>query len=194
MQQPEDIEIIRQVLGGRQASYALLVDRYRHMVFSVALKYAGSREEAEEIAQDAFIKAYRALADYKGAGKFSTWLYTITRTTALSHLRSKKGAVMLMEEEQLHATAETRPVEQIQNQSEKRSQEELLRKAISYLSPTDAQVLTLFYHGEQTIEEIGLVMELNANNVKVRLFRARQKLREVLETHYPSELKYLKEK
>lgn len=194
MHQPADIEIIQQVLSGRPAAYALLVDRYKHLVFSIALKYAGNREEAEEIAQDAFIKAYRALSDYKGAGKFSTWLYTIVRTTALSQLRSRRGATMLMEEEQLHATMETRLPEQVQNLSEQRSQEELVRKAIGYLAPSDAQVLTLFYHGEQTIEEIGAIMELNTNNVKVKLFRARQKLREVLEKYYPAELKYLKEK
>ncbi|RYD56426.1 MAG: sigma-70 family RNA polymerase sigma factor [Sphingobacteriales bacterium] len=193
MRQLEDTEIIKLVLQGQQAQYGLLVARYQHFVFTLALRFVKNREEAEEIAQDAFVKAYRCLSDYRAEGKFSTWLYTIVRTTALSTLRTRKGNVILAEPEQLNAVFENQNTNTATvSITEQRSQQDLIRKAINYLPETDAQVLTLFYTAEQSLEEIGLILGLNANHVKVRLFRARQKLRDVLETKYPNELKHLK--
>ncbi len=87
---PSDIEIIGAVLNGNQASYAQIVERHKAFVFTLVLRYIKNREDAEEVAQDVFIKAYRALADFKGASKFSTWLYTIITTTCISFLRKKK--------------------------------------------------------------------------------------------------------
>jgi RNA polymerase sigma factor (sigma-70 family) len=191
MQQLEDTEIIKLVLQGQQAQYALLVGRYQHFVFTLALRFVKSREEAEEIAQDTFVKAYRCLNDYRGEGKFSTWLYTIVRTTALSALRSNKANTLSAEPELLATIADDRS-SAASNIPEQRSQQELLRKVISTLPETDAQILTLFYQAEQTIEEIGVILGLSPNLVKVRLFRARQKMRELLETQYPNEIKYLR--
>ena len=85
-----DTDIITQVLGGNQQAYALLVDRYQNFVFTIVLRYIKSREDAEEVSQDVFVKAYRSLADFKGAAKFSTWLYTVTTTTCITFLRKKK--------------------------------------------------------------------------------------------------------
>ncbi len=78
---PSDIEIISAVLNGNQQAYAVIVQRHQTFVFTLVLRYIKNREDAEEVAQDVFVKAYKALADFKGASKFSTWLYTITNTT-----------------------------------------------------------------------------------------------------------------
>ena len=72
-----DNEIISKVLDGDQQAYAVLVNRYQNYVFTLTLRIMKTREDAEEVAQDVFIKAYRSLADFRGASKFSTWLYTI---------------------------------------------------------------------------------------------------------------------
>ena len=90
--QPEslDTDIISQVVKGDHNAYATLVERYQNYVFTIVLRYVKSREDAEEVAQDVFVKAYRSLADFKGNSKFSTWLYTITTTTCISFLRKKK--------------------------------------------------------------------------------------------------------
>lgn len=190
MRQLEDTEIIKLVLQGRQEQYALLVARYQHFVFTLALRIVNNREEAEEIAQDAFVKAYRCLSDYRATGKFSTWLYTIVRTTALSALRSRKNNIQPTGPEVFGTIIDIPHQENAAGFSELRSQQDLLRKAIDRLPETDAQVLTLFYHAEQTIDEIGVILGIAPNTIKVRLFRARQKLREILDTQYKSELKH----
>jgi RNA polymerase sigma-70 factor (ECF subfamily) len=69
-----DNDIISLVVGGDQQAFALLIDRYRNFVFTIVLRYVKAREDAEEVAQDVFIKAYRSLADFRGQSKFSTWL------------------------------------------------------------------------------------------------------------------------
>ncbi len=90
MQQQTDQALITAVLDGNSAAYAELVNRHKRFVFTMAMKFAKNREDAEEIAQDCFIKAYRSLGTFKNTSKFSTWLYTITYTTAMSFLRKKK--------------------------------------------------------------------------------------------------------
>src|SRR5579863_4470169 len=85
-----DTEIINQVLHGEQAFYAHLVQRYQQYVFTLVLRFTDNREDAEEISQDIFVKAYRSLADFRGESKFSTWLYTIVRTSCITFLRKKK--------------------------------------------------------------------------------------------------------
>src|SRR6201991_2554666 len=85
-----DIELIQQTLSGNQSAYAALVKRHQRFVFTLAMRFAKNREDAEEIAQDCFVKAYRALGTFKQDSKFSTWLYTITYTTAMTFLRKKR--------------------------------------------------------------------------------------------------------
>ena len=85
-----DNEIITRVLRGEHQVYSDLVTRYQNFVFTLALRYTPVREDAEEIAQDVFVKAYKALKDFRGESKFSTWLYSIVNSTAITFLRKKK--------------------------------------------------------------------------------------------------------
>ena len=103
---PEDMDIIARVLNGDHQSYSILVERYRNYVFTITLRYVKGREDAEEVSQDVFVKAYRSLADFKGAAKFSTWLYTITTTSCLTFLRKKKVAVHSLDNEKVFAVAD----------------------------------------------------------------------------------------
>src|SRR5688572_33008798 len=103
---PNDNEIISRVLQGEQAPYAELVKRYQNFVFTIALRYTPNREDAEEIAQDVFVKAYRSLADFRGESKFSTWLYTIVTTTCITFLRKKKLPIHSLDNE--HRSEERR--------------------------------------------------------------------------------------
>jgi RNA polymerase sigma-70 factor (ECF subfamily) len=79
-----DTELIKKVLGGEKAAYADLMKRHQRFVFTLALRFAKNREDAEEIAQDCFIKAYRSLNTFRSTSKFSTWLYSIVYTTAMT--------------------------------------------------------------------------------------------------------------
>ena len=101
MDTEQDHKYIKRVLAGDRNAYAVLVDRYKDMVFSLALKLMHNREEAEEIAQDAFVKAYRSLSGFKGNSRFSTWLYRIVYNTAISSLRRKEVEKVQMDEANL---------------------------------------------------------------------------------------------
>jgi DNA-directed RNA polymerase specialized sigma24 family protein len=94
-----DIDTINRVLRGDQQAFAGLVERHQNLVFTIVLRYLKSREDAEEVAQDVFVKAFRSLADFKGESKFSTWLYTIATTSSLTWLRKKRPDVRSLDDE-----------------------------------------------------------------------------------------------
>ncbi len=187
--EPSDIEIISTVLNGNKHAYAQIVQRYQAYVFTLTLRYIKSREDAEEVAQDIFIKAYRALADFKGASKFSTWLYTITTTTCITFLRKKKLTVQSIYDEQVFERADTNLAVMGANSVEQKSRVSMVTNAIALLSPDDAEIVTLFYKGEQTLEEIAKILGIEANAVKVRLHRARTRLKEKMCKHFAAEVK-----
>ncbi|MCG7855429.1 sigma-70 family RNA polymerase sigma factor [Flavihumibacter sediminis] len=186
-----DIEIIQQVLKGNQSVYASLVNKYQNYVFTIVLRYINSREDAEEVAQDVFVKAYRSLSDFRGESKFSTWLYTITTTSCITFLRKKKLDVQSLDNEKVMAHAENIDGGMRANQVEQKSRVTMVNQAIAMLSPDDAQVITLFYKGEQSLDEIAQVLGQETNTVKVRLHRARQRLKEKMEKHFRAEVRDL---
>ena len=183
------MEIIQQVLQGQQNSFAVLVERYQNFVFTIVLRYVKSREDAEEVSQDVFIKAYRSLADFKGASKFSTWLYTVTTTTCLTFLRKNKLEVQSLDNEKIFAVADNIDSGASANQIEGKNRAVMVNEAIKLLSPDDAQVITLFYKGEQTLDEIAQIMGKEVNAVKVQLHRARARLKEKMNTYFKAEVK-----
>ena len=187
--EPDDREIIARVLNNDQQAYAMLVERYRNFVFTLVLRYVQGREDAEEVAQDVFIKAYRALADFKGNSKFSTWLYTIVTTTCITFLRKKKLDVQSLDNEQVFETADNIDCGMSANQVEQKSKVNMVNEAIKMLSPDDAQIITLFYKGEQTLEEIAHILSKEPNAVKVQLHRARGRLKEKMQKYFSAEIK-----
>lgn len=186
-----DTEIIGRVLRGEQSVFSQLVERYQNYVFTLVLRFVESREDAEEVAQDVFVKTYRSLADFRGESKFSTWLFTIARTTCISFLRKRKLNTLSLDNERTGLQAENQESGFRANLIEQKSRHAMLNEAISMLSPDDSQVLTLFYKGEQTLEEIGRIMGIESNTVKVKLHRARQRLKEKMEKHFRQEVKEL---
>ena len=153
-----DNELIPLVIKGDQIAYKVLVDRYQSFIFTLAFRLLKSREDAEEVAQDVFIKAYRSLADFKGGSKFSTWLYTITHNTGITHLRKKKQKIQSIDDESSFTQLENHPSDFKANQVEDKSRKAMVNSAIAKLSPDDAQIITLFYKGDQSLEEIAVIM------------------------------------
>jgi len=188
---PLDNDLIKSVLQGNQRDYSELVKRYQNFVFTIVLRYTESREDAEEISQDVFVKAYRSLADFRGESKFSTWLYTITTTTCITFLRKKKLDVQSLDNERIFAVADNIDSGMRANQVEQKSKVNMVNQAIGLLSPDDAQIITLFYKGEQSLEEIATIMGMETNTIKVRLHRARTRLKEKMEKHYAEEVSNL---
>src|SRR5215216_5582010 len=187
--EPADMDVIARVLSSDTQAYSILVERYRNFVFTLVLRYIKSREDAEEVTQDIFVKAYRALADFKGASKFSTWLYTIVTTTCISFLRKKKLEIHSLDNEKVLAMAENKDSGMTANTIEQKSKVAMVNNAIAMLNSDDAEIMTLFYKGEQTLEEIAQVLGIEANAVKVRLHRARTRLKEKMQRHFAAEVK-----
>ncbi len=186
-----DNELISRVLSGDQQAYAGLVSRYQSYVFTLALRMVKTREDAEEVAQDAFIKAYKYLADFKGASKFSTWLYTIVNNTAISFLRKKKVEIHSLDNEKVFEVADSKESGMGANMIEQKSKMAMVNEAIAMLNPDDAQIITLFYKAEQSLEETAQILGIEINAAKVRLYRARTRLKEKMETYFAEEVKNL---
>lgn len=187
-----DNEIISKVLNGDQQAYAGLVNRYQNYVFTLAMRFTKNREDAEEVSQDIFIKAYRSLADFRGASKFSTWLYTIVNTTCITFLRKKRLEVHSLDNEKVFEVADNLDSGMRANLVEQKSRVAMVTNAINLLSADDAEVITLFYKAEQTLEEIAAILHVEPNTAKVRLHRARTRLKEKMETHFAEEVSDLR--
>lgn len=186
-----DNELITEVLSGNTAVFSELVKRHQRFVFTLAMRFSKRREDAEEIAQDCFIKAYKALGTYKQTAKFSTWLYTITYTTSMSFLRKKRLDVQSIDDEGSILQLENHTSDFNSDLVEKRSGYVYLNQAIALLSADDASIISLFYQGEQSLEEIGKTLNMESNTVKVKLHRARIRLKEKLQYLLKDEVKEL---
>lgn len=173
-----DETIIGQVLNGNRNAYALLVDKYKDRVFSLALGIVHNRELAEEIAQDAFVKAFGSLKNFRKEAGFSTWIYRITYNTAISETRKRKPMSKPVEEQfenmvSLHADELSEEFE------EKEAKHKIIEKAITELAPEEKLMLTLYYYEENSVQQISKTMGLTVSNVKVKLFRLRSKMKEI---------------
>jgi RNA polymerase sigma factor, sigma-70 family len=188
---PSDSEIISLVLKGDHNAYALLVERYKSYVFTLTFRFTKNREDAEEVSQDIFVKAYRSLADFKGTAKFSTWLYTIVNTTCITFLRKKRLDVKSLDDERTFEVADNQDSGFRANQVEQKSRLNMVNQAIAILNPDDAGIITLFYKNEQSLEEISRILGVEVNTAKVRLHRARTRLKEKMERYFSEEIKDL---
>lgn len=186
-----DNEIISQVLSGNHQAYAGLVHRYQNYVFTLTLRIVKNREDAEEVAQDVFVKAYKYLADFKGASKFTTWLYTIVNNTCISFLRKKKLEIHSLDNERVFEAADSQDSGMKANMIEQKSKLAMVNEAIGLLNPDDAQIITLFYKAEQSLEETAQILGIEVNAAKVRLHRARTRLKDKMEIHFAEEVKNL---
>lgn len=190
-QELSDLALITTILEGNTAAYAQLVKRHQRFVFTLAMRFAKSREDAEEIAQDCFVKAYRALGTFKQDSKFTTWLYTITYTTAMTFLRKKRLDTSSIDDEGGAIQLENHISDYNANTVEKTSGHAYLNQAIGMLLPDDAAIITLFYKGEQSLEEISQTLHMESNTIKVKLHRARARLKEKLQYLLKDEVKEL---
>ncbi len=174
--------LIESIKNGDTNAYAKLVDRYKDLVYTLAIRMLKNREEAEEIAQDTFIKVFKSLDKFKGDSKFSTWIYRVAYNTCLDAIKkNKKHQNDVAIDEYTFNKLDT-----IDNALENIIKEErsvLIKNCISKLPEESSVILTLFYFEELSLEEISKVINIEANTVKVKLFRARKKLAVILEEY-----------
>ena len=181
MTREQEAAVIQAVLAGDVNAYEALVKEYEKNVYNLALRMTGNSEDAADMAQEAFIKAYNSLTAFRGDSKFSVWLYRIVSNVCLDFLRSRsrKQTVSLStenddgEEVELDIADETHSPEQLLDRSLTR---DAVRRGLAALPPDHREILLLREIQGLSYEEIADVLGLEAGTVKSRIFRARKKL------------------
>ena len=175
-----DIFYIEQVLSGKVNAFTHIVGKHKDRVFNLAFRICGNHEEAEEVAQDAFLKAYRSLKSFRMKSSFSTWLYRIVYNTAISSVRARKKGLLSLEDFPADATdfIGSNPGEE---DAEREYRDSLINFALQKVSDEERGLISLFYYEEMSTDEISEVTGISKANVKVKLFRARQKLYEIIQ-------------
>lgn len=187
MDKANDHYYINLVIDGNTNAFAVLVDRYKDFVFTLSLKMLQDREEAEEAAQDTFIKVYKSLGSFKKESKFSTWLYKITYNNCLDRIKKQKRSRLVVE---LNEFTE-KEIESLKNVLETIEDEErktMIQNCLGLLQPEDRFLISLFYYNENSLKEISQVMRINENNLKIKLFRARKRLAGILKSKLEPEI------
>ncbi len=173
----DDNDYIGRVLNGDVSAYASLVAKHKNLVFSIVLKIVNNREDAEEISQDVFLKAYQSLNTFEKKSKFSTWLYRIAYNAAISKTRKKKVEMVAIEETVI-TNYSTDEVSRTINEFDETDRQVILEKALKQLPEEDNLLITLFYKNENSVEDISEITGLSVSNVKVKLHRIRKRLYE----------------
>lgn len=174
MHQIDDNKIIDRIIAGEEDAYAVLVNKHKSYAYTIALKIVEVEEEAEEVAQDAFIKAFQNLNKFNREAKFSTWLYRIVFNTAISYKRKSK-----IKQENIEVIKYTHLTDE-EDGTEQQDREKFLKQALDKMPAADKTVITLFYLKELRLDEIADIMGMKSNAVKVKLHRARKNLAEML--------------
>ncbi len=182
-----DQTYIDKVLKGDANAFAILVDRYKNMVFTLALKMAKNREEAEEISQDTFIKAYKNLNKFKGDSKFSTWLYKIGYRTSLDNLKKNKGKYNIDTIDEVTIN-KIKATEGVLEEIERKERAEVINNCMLSLPEDERAILWMFYFEELSLKEIIEVTDFSEANVKVKLHRARKSLLNIVKKKIEPEL------
>ncbi len=182
MHHQDEHELLAQIISGQTEKYTVLVKRYERLVFTLALRMLKNREEAEEVAQDVFVKAYKSLTTFKGNSKFSSWLYRITYNACLDALSRKHRQPTFGKIEKI-ADTDMNLGETVIDVMEKSAQQALLKSCIAELDADEAFLITIYYYEEQAISDIAKITALTESNVKIKLYRGRKKLAKLLNAH-----------
>lgn len=174
-----DLVLIEAIKKGNTQAFRKLVQRHQDFAYTLAYRTLKDRHEAEEAAQDAFVKVYRSISSYEGSGKFTTWLYTIVYRECLNRLRKNKTYVEDIDEVRegsAHHSNEDTGLEAMEKDERKAT----IQAALNQLNPKESAALTLFYLEEQSLKEVSTVTGMTVSNIKVVLHRGRKNLLKVL--------------
>lgn len=170
-----DTYYIQRIQAGDTACFACLLDKYSRPVHTLIFKVVRSREDAEELTQDVFMKIFKNLSSFKGDCGFSTWVYRIAYNTAISCVRKKKYEFLAIEETTLTNISEEE-VSEMLGRTDTSGQIQRLDAALEQLPPDERALILLFYMKEKTVEELAAITGLTTSNTKVKLHRIRKKL------------------
>ncbi len=174
-----DVYYIEQVLDGKINAFSYLVERHKDKAFNLAFRICGNREEAEEIAQDAFLKAYKALRGFKMKSRFETWLYRIVYNTAISLVRTRRKGILSVEDFPADAI-DFLTFNPNVDEAENEFRSSLVNFALQKIDEEDRALVSMYYYDELDTGKISDITGISKSNIKVKLFRARQKMIEII--------------
>lgn len=182
MREEQILQIIEDILAGDFNAFEDIVRAYEKNVYNIALRMSGSREDALDISQEAFLKAYRSLRSFRGESKFSVWLYRIVSNTALDYLRTRarRAADSLSVEDESGELAIADESQSPETLLERKLTREALQRGLNSLPEDQRKILLLREIEGFSYEEIGKILSIESGTVKSRIFRARKKLCEFL--------------
>jgi len=149
------------------------------MVYTLTLRIVKNKEEAEEVAQDVFVKAYKNLANFKGDSKFSTWIYKIAYYASLDVIKRNKRQIKSDNIDTIY-DGDLENVQDAVKYLHEKERKKVINDALLKLNEDERIILTLFYFEELSIKEISKIVNLSDDNIKVKLFRSRKKLASIL--------------
>ena len=173
----------------KREHYASIIDQYKDLAYSIAFKIIKNEQDAEEIVQDSFIKAFQNFHKFRNDSKFSTWFYRIVFNTAISTTRKNRIQTTGINEELIDSreSVDTNAIQNLDQLDRKR----IIKKGMEKLDALDFTVITLFYYESKSLKEIGVITGNDRNYLKVILQRARRKLLNALNDSDKLELKKL---
>lgn len=176
MKDPKLEESIVKIQNGDHKAFTYVVEKYQSLAYNIARSVVHNAEDAEEVAQDAFVKIYRFIGQYNGESRFSSWLYKVVFNTALT--KANKTAKELLRNDQLIKSQEKLKWSEGAefNKLITEDQKRIIEEGLNRLEDEDKLVITLFYLAEKSISEIAEITTWKHSKCKVKLMRSRKKL------------------
>ena len=167
--------VIEKIKSGDYNACNFIVDNYKAFVFNICIRIVKNREDAEEVAQDSFIKAFKSIEGFKFESKFSTWLYRITFNNAISKTRNKKIFKNDLNENVADSVNHSHISDGLESLN-RLDRKKILKKAMEKLNEEENLLISLYYFEENSVAEVAGITGLEANYIKVKVHRARKKL------------------
>ena len=181
MEKESDVQLIQRILSGDEVAFNVLVQRYQKSVHALAWRKLGDFHDAEEITQDTFLQVYKRLPTLKDPYKFSGWLYVIVNRLCIDRMRQKHLTIQSLEDtpmEEVEKSSYTHHVSEQQQTENTERRRAIVKKLLEKLPESERTVMTLFYLGEMTVQEISKFLGVSASAIHNRLYRARKRLQE----------------
>lgn len=175
MEHQKEMELINKIRDGETDLFSIFLKQYANKVYLMTFQIIGCREDAEELTQDVFIKAFNKLYTFKGTCRFSTWLYRIAYNTAISEIRKKKIVLPAIDDRQLENISDD-DLDTLLNQDENEQMLSKLKRCVELLDHDEQALIKLFYNENKSVKELAEIIEISETNVKVRMHRVRKKL------------------
>lgn len=172
---------VQQVLSGNTSAFAYFVEAYQDMAITIAHRICGNMQDAEDVVQESFVKAFRNLHSFRSDSKFSTWLYRIVYNTAITHTKTQ---MWIGNKETAVEVASQLADNTLEISIDEMERKEIVSDVMQRMPKGDALLLTLYYLEDNPVKEIAKITGLNEPNVKVKLFRARKLFKEMVISNY----------